>query len=169
MWLELNPEDDVSELGEAGASRAESFQPQRWSEERALDAASGEGDCEEPCEERQCGVSLDLFLHVSLLPSMCIVAALSFLHHREKTQPFEERFPYLRGRFGFVVPLDFIGSMSNRWSYGVAFGAVTPSVLQLFSESYTPFPVPNWAKGGRREARSGSPVQICTNTTETTN
>ncbi|XP_037388597.1 stimulated by retinoic acid gene 6 protein-like [Pygocentrus nattereri] len=96
--------------------------------------------------ERQCGVSLDLFLHVSLFPSMCIVAALSFLHHREKTQPFEERFPYLRGRFGFVVPLDFIGSMSNRWSYGVAFGAVAPSVLQLFSESYTPFPVPNWAK-----------------------
>ncbi|XP_072525676.1 stimulated by retinoic acid gene 6 protein-like [Salminus brasiliensis] len=96
--------------------------------------------------EDNCGVPLDLFLHVSLVPSVCIIAILSFVQHREKTRPFEERFPYLRGRFGFVVPLDFIGSMSNRWSYGVAFGAVAPSVLQLFSESYTPFPVPTWAK-----------------------
>ncbi|KAI4877819.1 hypothetical protein NFI96_028983 [Prochilodus magdalenae] len=82
----------------------------------------------------------------SQVARVCIVAVLSFLQHREKTLPFEERFPYLRGRFGFVVPLDFMGSMSNRWSYGVAFGAVAPSVLQLFSESYTKFPVPAWAK-----------------------
>ncbi|XP_066517803.1 STRA6-like [Hoplias malabaricus] len=96
--------------------------------------------------DSHCGVSLDLFLHVSLVPSVCIVAALSFLQQRDKPQLFEERFPYLRGRFGFVVPLDFLGSLSNRWSYGFAFGAVTPSVLQLFSESYTPFNVPVWAK-----------------------
>lgn len=44
-------------------------------------------------------------------------------------------------------PLDFIGNLSNRWSYGFAFGAIAPSVIQLFSESYTPFNVPNWAKG----------------------
>ncbi len=44
-------------------------------------------------------------------------------------------------------PLDFICSLSNRWSYGFAFGAIAPSVIQLFSESYTPFTVPNWAKG----------------------
>ncbi|KAM9449496.1 stimulated by retinoic acid gene 6 protein-like isoform 2-T4 [Clarias gariepinus] len=89
---------------------------------------------------------MDLFLHVSLAPSVCIVALLSFLQHREKCHPFEERFPYLRGRFGIVVPLDFLGSMSNRWSYGFAIGAVTPSVLLLFSETYTPFSVPVWAK-----------------------
>ncbi|KAF7686645.1 hypothetical protein HF521_015038 [Silurus meridionalis] len=89
---------------------------------------------------------MDLSLHVSLAPSVCIVALLSFLQHREKRYSFEERFPHLQGRFGIVVPLDFLGSMSNRWSYGFAFGAVTPSVLLLFSESYTPFPVPPWAK-----------------------
>ncbi|KAB5518627.1 hypothetical protein PHYPO_G00168160 [Pangasianodon hypophthalmus] len=91
-------------------------------------------------------IPMDLFLHVSLAPSVCIVALLSFLQRREKSHPFEGRFPYLQGRFGIVVPLDFLGSMSNRWSYGFAFGAVTPSVLLLFSESYTPFPVPPWAR-----------------------
>ncbi|XP_051559738.1 stimulated by retinoic acid gene 6 protein-like [Myxocyprinus asiaticus] len=94
----------------------------------------------------QNGISIDLFLHCSLVPAICIVVLLSFVQRRARGQPFEERFPYLRGRFGIVVPLDFICSLSNRWSYGFAFGAIAPSVLQLFSESYTPFPVPNWAK-----------------------
>ncbi|XP_056120558.1 STRA6-like [Rhinichthys klamathensis goyatoka] len=97
-------------------------------------------------EERQNGISLDLFLHCSLVPAVCIVFLLSFVQRRAKAQPFENRFPYLRGRFGIVVPLDFIGNLSNRWSYGFAFGAIAPSVIQLFSESYTPFNVPNWAK-----------------------
>ncbi|KAM8878924.1 STRA6-like isoform 3-T4 [Spinachia spinachia] len=43
-------------------------------------------------------------------------------------------------------PLDSIGSLSNRWSYGFAFGAVSSSVLLLFSESYILFPVPSWAR-----------------------
>ncbi|XDV14702.1 hypothetical protein PO909_014913 [Leuciscus waleckii] len=97
-------------------------------------------------EECQNGISLDLFLHCSLVPAVCIVFLLSFVQRRAKAQPFEDRFPYLRGRFGIVVPLDFIGNLSNRWSYGFAFGAIAPSVIQLFSESYTPFNVPNWAK-----------------------
>ncbi|XP_030643905.1 STRA6-like [Chanos chanos] len=92
------------------------------------------------------GISPDLFLHCSLVPSFFIVALLSFAQRRSRTQSFEERFPYFKGRFGFVVPLDFIGSLSNRWSYGFAFGAVAPSVLQLFSETYAPFAVPAWAK-----------------------
>lgn len=40
-----------------------------------------------------------------------------------------------------------MSSLSNRWSYGFAFGAVSSSVLLLFSESYLPFPVPPWARG----------------------
>lgn len=40
-----------------------------------------------------------------------------------------------------------MSSLSNRWSYGFAFGAVSSTVLLLFSESYLPFPVPPWAKG----------------------
>uniref|UniRef100_A0A8C1MAZ8 STRA6-like n=1 Tax=Cyprinus carpio TaxID=7962 RepID=A0A8C1MAZ8_CYPCA len=97
-------------------------------------------------EECQNGISVDLFLHCSLVPAVCIVFLLSFVQRRARPQPFEHRFPYLRGRFGIVVPLDFICSLSNRWSYGFAFGAIAPSVIQLFSESYTPFTVPNWAK-----------------------
>lgn len=97
----------------------------------------------EDCEN---GFSVDLFLHCSLVPAVFIMVLLSFVQRRARAQPFEERFPYLRGRFGIVVPLDFIGSLSNRWSYGFAFGAIAPSVLQLFSESYTPMKVPNWAK-----------------------
>lgn len=40
-----------------------------------------------------------------------------------------------------------MSSLSNRWSYGFAFGAVSSTVLLLFSEAYLPFPVPPWAKG----------------------
>uniref|UniRef100_A0A8C2ELX2 STRA6-like n=1 Tax=Cyprinus carpio TaxID=7962 RepID=A0A8C2ELX2_CYPCA len=36
------------------------------------------------------------------------VFLLSFVQRRARPQPFEHRFPYLRGRFGIVVPLDFI-------------------------------------------------------------
>jgi len=32
-----------------------------------------------------------------------IVFLLSFVQRRAKAQPFENRFPYLRGRFGIVV------------------------------------------------------------------
>ncbi|MGH0152887.1 UNVERIFIED_CONTAM: hypothetical protein FKN15_023663 [Acipenser sinensis] len=58
----------------------------------------------------------------------------------------DEKITFLTGRFGIIVPLDFIGSLSNRWSYGFAFGAVASSVLILFSEKYVPFNVPSWAK-----------------------
>uniref|UniRef100_A0A3P9MSK7 STRA6-like n=1 Tax=Poecilia reticulata TaxID=8081 RepID=A0A3P9MSK7_POERE len=58
----------------------------------------------------------------------------------------DHRLPFLKGRFGIVVPLDTIGSISNRWSYGFAFGAVSSSVLLLFSERYIPFTVPPWAR-----------------------
>lgn len=40
-----------------------------------------------------------------------------------------------------------MSSLSNRWSYGFAFGAVSSTVLLLFSETYLPFPVPPWARG----------------------
>ncbi|XP_076151607.1 STRA6-like isoform X1 [Alosa pseudoharengus] len=92
------------------------------------------------------GISFDLFLHCSLVPSFFIVVILSFVERRGKQQALDERFPVLKGHFGIVVPLDFIGCLSNRWSYGFAFGAVSSSVLLLFSEKYLPFYVPPWAK-----------------------
>ncbi|MBN3325271.1 CC180 protein, partial [Atractosteus spatula] len=75
-----------------------------------------------------------------------IIAVLSFLQRRGKKMVIDEKIPVLRGHFGIVVPLDFIGSLSNRWSYGFAFGAVSSSVLLLFSEKYMPFTVPSWAR-----------------------
>uniref|UniRef100_A0AAY4CZS9 STRA6-like n=1 Tax=Denticeps clupeoides TaxID=299321 RepID=A0AAY4CZS9_9TELE len=74
------------------------------------------------------------------------VVVLSAIQKRVKLLAVDERFPTLRGRFGIVVPLDFICNLSNRWSYGFAFGAISSSVLLLFSESYLPFYVPTWAR-----------------------
>ncbi|CAB1453826.1 unnamed protein product [Pleuronectes platessa] len=94
----------------------------------------------------QSGISVELFLHLSLIPAVLIVAVLSFLQKRAYSLPIDRRLPFLGGRFGIVVPLDTIGSLSNRWSYGFAFGAVSSSVLLLFSESYIPFTLPAWAR-----------------------
>lgn len=44
-------------------------------------------------------------------------------------------------------PLDFVGSFSNRWSYGIAFGATANKVMFLFSEGYQPLQIPQWAQG----------------------
>ncbi|XP_029020140.1 STRA6-like isoform X2 [Betta splendens] len=94
----------------------------------------------------QNGLSIDLFLHLSLLPAVLIVGVLSFLQKRATKLAIDNRLPFLQGRFAIVVPLDTIGSLSNRWSYGFAFGAVSSSVLLLFSETYVPFTVPPWAR-----------------------
>lgn len=89
---------------------------------------------------------MQLFLHISLLPAVVIVGILSFLQRRAQKLVIDYKLPCLKGRFGIVVPMDMIGSFSNRWSYGFAFGAVSSSVLLLFSEQYIPFTVPSWAR-----------------------
>ncbi|KAF7223820.1 STRA6-like isoform X2 [Nothobranchius furzeri] len=94
----------------------------------------------------QNGVSVGFFLHLSLIPAVLIAGVLSFLQRRSQTLAIDQRLPFLEGRFGIVVPLDTIGSLSNRWSYGFAFGAVSSSVLLLFSERYLPFNVVSWAR-----------------------
>uniref|UniRef100_A0A8C7YNW1 STRA6-like n=1 Tax=Oryzias sinensis TaxID=183150 RepID=A0A8C7YNW1_9TELE len=75
-----------------------------------------------------------------------VTGVLSFLQRRARRLIIDSRLPFLEGRFGIVVPLDSISSFSNRWSYGFAFGAVSTTVLLLFSENYVPFTVPPWAK-----------------------
>ncbi|KAF3687444.1 Stimulated by retinoic acid gene 6 protein-like [Channa argus] len=97
-------------------------------------------------QDCQNGISIDLFLHLSLIPAVFIVGVLSFLQRRANRLPIDHRLPILEGRFGIVVPLDTIGSLHNRWSYGFAYGAVSSSVLLLFSEKYIPFTVPTWAR-----------------------
>lgn len=97
-------------------------------------------------EDCQSNISMELFLHISLLPAILIVGVLSFLQRRAQKLAIDHKLPFLGGRFGIVVPLDAISSFSNRWSYGFAFGAVSSSVLLLFSEHYIPFSVPSWAR-----------------------
>ncbi|XP_013878950.1 STRA6-like [Austrofundulus limnaeus] len=97
-------------------------------------------------EDCQNKISLDRFLHLSLMPAVLITAVLSFLQRRAQRIAFDLKFPFLEGRFGIVVPLDTMGSLSNRWSYGFAFGAVSSSVLLLFSERYVPFTIVPWAR-----------------------
>ncbi|KAM9363644.1 STRA6-like [Symphorus nematophorus] len=97
-------------------------------------------------QDCQNGISMDVFLHVSLIPAVLITGVLSFLQKRANRLGIDHRLPFLEGRFAIVVPLDTIGSLSNRWSYGFAFGAVSSSVLLLFSEGYIPFTVPTWAR-----------------------
>ncbi|XP_044047702.1 STRA6-like isoform X2 [Siniperca chuatsi] len=97
-------------------------------------------------QDCQYGISLDRFLHISLLPAVLIAGVLSFLQKRAQRLAIDHRLPFLGRRFAIVVPLDTIGNLSNRWSYGFAFGAVSSSVLLLFSERYIPFTVPPWAR-----------------------
>ncbi|XP_026990489.1 stimulated by retinoic acid gene 6 protein-like isoform X2 [Tachysurus fulvidraco] len=73
----------------------------------------------------------NLFVPLSMLPSVFILLLLSFVEHRKELCECERRFPFLSGRFSFVVPVDFTGKMQNRWSYGFAFGAVTPFMIKL--------------------------------------
>ncbi|XP_059513399.1 stimulated by retinoic acid gene 6 protein-like isoform X3 [Myotis daubentonii] len=43
-------------------------------------------------------------------------------------------------------PLDFVGTFSNRWSYGIAFGATANKVMFLFSEGSQLLQIPQWAQ-----------------------
>ncbi|XP_034045013.1 STRA6-like [Thalassophryne amazonica] len=92
------------------------------------------------------GISMEMFLHFSLIPAVLIAGVLSFLQRRAQRLAIDHRWPFLGRRFAIVVPLDTISSLSNRWSYGFAFGAVSSNVLLLFSERYIPFTVPTWAR-----------------------
>ncbi|XP_048852497.1 STRA6-like isoform X3 [Brienomyrus brachyistius] len=108
------------------------------------------------------GISMHLFLHCSLVPAFFIFAVLSYLQRRVNHLAIDEKISILKGRFGIVVPLDFIGSLSNRWSYGFAFGAVSTSIMLLFSREYLPFNVPTWARGLSCRHGTQSAVQLVT-------
>uniref|UniRef100_A0A8D0GWE6 Stimulated by retinoic acid gene 6 protein-like n=1 Tax=Sphenodon punctatus TaxID=8508 RepID=A0A8D0GWE6_SPHPU len=91
-------------------------------------------------------IDMELFLHYSLIPSFAIILALSFLEKRVNRGRIDEKLHLLNGRFGIVIPLDFVGTFSNRWSFGFAFGATANKVMVLFSEDYLPLHVPQWAQ-----------------------
>lgn len=91
-------------------------------------------------------IDLDLFLHYSLIPSVLIILALSFLERRTSRTKFDDKIQLLDRRFGFVIPLDLIGTFNNRWTFGFAFGAIAHKVMSLFSEEYLPPGVPSWAR-----------------------
>ncbi|XP_053321767.1 stimulated by retinoic acid gene 6 protein-like [Spea bombifrons] len=91
-------------------------------------------------------IDMDLFLHCSLVPSVLIILALSFLEKRTRKTSIDDKIQLLDRRFGFVIPLDLIGTFNNRWTYGFAFGAIANKVMSLFSEEYLPAGVPTWAR-----------------------
>uniref|UniRef100_H0XZH3 STRA6-like n=1 Tax=Otolemur garnettii TaxID=30611 RepID=H0XZH3_OTOGA len=89
---------------------------------------------------------MELFLHYSLIPSLFIILVLSFLQRREHRRQRDDTSYLLGSHFGIIMPLDFVGTFSNRWSYGIAFGATANKVMFLFSEGYQPLQVPQWAQ-----------------------
>ncbi|XP_069092606.1 stimulated by retinoic acid gene 6 protein-like [Pleurodeles waltl] len=90
-------------------------------------------------------VDMGLFLHYSLIPSFVIMVILSYFEKRVNRMKIDEKLP-LQGRFGIVIPLDFVGAFNNRWTLGFAFGAIANKIMFLFSEEFTPSEVPSWAK-----------------------
>ncbi|XP_064235890.1 stimulated by retinoic acid gene 6 protein-like [Aotus nancymaae] len=91
-------------------------------------------------------VDMELFLHYSLIPSLFIILILSFLQRREHRRQRDDTSYLLGNCFGIIMPLDFVGTFSNRWSYGIAFGATANKVMFLFSEGYQPLQIPQWAQ-----------------------
>ncbi|XP_053320525.1 stimulated by retinoic acid gene 6 protein-like [Spea bombifrons] len=91
---------------------------------------------------------MDLFVHFSLIPAVLITLLLSYLQRRARHQKLIDKVP-LDKRFGIVVPVNFISSYTNRWSYGAACGATATTVFLLFFNEYSNyfnFSAPPWAK-----------------------
>ncbi|ELK12982.1 hypothetical protein PAL_GLEAN10008031 [Pteropus alecto] len=89
---------------------------------------------------------MELFLHYSLIPSLFIILILSFLQRREHRRQRDDTSYLLANDLGIIIPLDFVSTFSNRWSYGIAFGATANKVMFLFSEGYRPLQIPQWAQ-----------------------
>nr|XP_008120452.1 PREDICTED: stimulated by retinoic acid gene 6 protein homolog [Anolis carolinensis] len=90
-------------------------------------------------------IQLEQFLHYSLIPSVVIIIVLSCLERRDRRSPVDEKWPLLNRRCGIVIPLNFAGAFSNRWSLAFAFGATANKVMIMFSEGYFPLQhVPEW-------------------------
>ncbi|XP_075415621.1 stimulated by retinoic acid gene 6 protein-like [Tenrec ecaudatus] len=91
-------------------------------------------------------MDMEFFLHYSLIPSIFIILVLSFLQRRKHCRQRDDASHLLGKHFGIILPLDFVGMFSNRWSYGMAFGATANKVMFLFSEGYQPLQAPKWAQ-----------------------
>lgn len=91
-------------------------------------------------------VDMELFLHYSLIPSLFIILVLSFLQRREHCKQRDDTSYLLGNHFGIIIPLDFVGTFRNRWSYGIAFGATANKVMFLFSEGSQLLQIPQWAR-----------------------
>ncbi|XP_030002555.1 stimulated by retinoic acid gene 6 protein-like [Sphaeramia orbicularis] len=107
--------------------------------------ASEQGEQMESPGTCENGISLNHFMHYSLIPAALIVGVLSFLQRRHQKLAIDHRLPFLRGRFAVVVPLDTMG-FSDRLAFGFAYGAVSYKILLLIIEERLPISVPNWAK-----------------------
>ncbi|XP_044295415.1 stimulated by retinoic acid gene 6 protein-like [Varanus komodoensis] len=116
-------------------------------------------------------IDLELFFHCSLLPSVVIIVVLSCLEKRARRSTIDERCHLLNRRCAVLIPLDFMGAYSNRWSLSFAFGATATKVMILFSEGYGPEQVlPQWAHaivlfiGATEVGLSSYPFFVCLST-----
>ncbi|XP_063570205.1 stimulated by retinoic acid gene 6 protein-like [Pongo abelii] len=83
-------------------------------------------------------VDMELFLHYSLIPSLFIILIMSFPHRREHCRQRDDTSYLLGNRFGIIMPLDFMGTFSNRWSYGITFGATANKVMFCSQKASSP-------------------------------
>ncbi|KAB1280419.1 Stimulated by retinoic acid gene 6 protein-like [Camelus dromedarius] len=108
-----------------------------------------------PCRGKERGVEgeelrgpeeLEWRIEVEVSGELFIILVLSLLQRQEHCRQRDDTSHLLGNHFGMIIPLDFVGTFSNRWSYGVAFGATANKVMFLFSEGYQPLQVPQWAQ-----------------------
>ncbi|XP_078583760.1 stimulated by retinoic acid gene 6 protein-like [Branchiostoma floridae x Branchiostoma japonicum] len=102
------------------------------------------GQRSDPANEEGCirVLSLDEFIHLSLIPAFLIVLVLSLCQRRANAGPNS----CCGGRPGLLVPANLLDDTRHRLAYACAFGATATSCLTLFG-SYCPPGTPGWLAG----------------------
>ncbi|XP_066264968.1 stimulated by retinoic acid gene 6 protein-like [Branchiostoma lanceolatum] len=104
--------------------------------------ANMSGQRSDPTNEEGCirVLSLDDFIHLSLIPAFVIVLVLSLCQRRANAGPDS----WCGGRPGLLVPANLLDDNRHRLAYACAFGATATSCLTLFGGSYCPPGTPGW-------------------------
>ncbi|KAM4706815.1 stimulated by retinoic acid gene 6 protein-like [Discoglossus pictus] len=58
-------------------------------------------------------------------------------------------------------PLDLLGTFSNRWTFGLAFGAIANTLMSLICGQYLPKGIPTWAQASIEVGVSYYPIFVC--------
>nr|XP_056704916.1 stimulated by retinoic acid gene 6 protein-like [Euleptes europaea] len=112
-----------------------------------MDAAQNQTG-EDPDANLTCESLIDMehYLHYSLVPSVIIILVLACLEKRLRRWSIDGKLNRLYGRGGVVIPFDFVGMFSNRWSFGFAFGATADKLVFLIDQDFPQPPMPSWVR-----------------------